>query len=156
MKNIALLSTFALLLACTQAEKSDIAVESIRGQLMEIAEMSALNRPTAEMTEEYMRYFAAEPTLLPANGAAIFGREAVAGFYNNAFNDIKIVSNKYEDVVIVVNGSIATRRYLGTAVFEISGEEELVIAKNRYVDILIKEGGEWKMLWHSWVPVTWE
>jgi len=156
MKNLALLPTIILLLACTQVENSDNEVESIRTQLTEIAEMSALDRPTTEMTEEYLQYFAAEPTLLPANDAAIFGRDAIARFYNNAFDGITIISNKYEEPVIVVNGSTATRRYLGTAVFELAGEEEPVTAKNRYIDVLVKEGGEWKMLWHSWVPVTWE
>ena len=156
MKNLVLLPTIILLLACTQVENSDTEIESIRTQLIEISEMSALDRPTTEMTEEYMQYFAAEPTLLPANGAAIYGREAIAHFYNNAFSDITIISNEYAESVIVVNGSTATRRYLGTAVFELAGEEEPLTAKNRYIDVLVKEGGEWKMLWHSWVPVTWE
>jgi ketosteroid isomerase-like protein len=156
MKNIALLPTIILLLACTQVANSDSEVESIRRQLIEIAEMSALDRPTTEMIEEYMRYFAAEPTLLPANGAAIYGREAIADFYNNVFNDITIISNKYEEPVILVNGLTATRRYLGTAKFEIVGKKGTVTAKNRYIDVLVKEGGEWKMLWHSWVSVTWE
>lgn len=156
MKNLALAPTIILLLACTQAENSASEVESIRTQLLEIAEMSARDRPTAEMTEEYMRYFAEEPTLLPANGDAIVGREAIVRFYNNAFDGIKIVSNKYEEPVILVQGSIATRRYLGTAVFNLAAQEEPVTARNRYIDVLVKENGEWKMLWHSWVPVSWE
>jgi len=156
LKNLALLPTIFLLLACTKVENSDAEVELIRKQLTEIAEMSALDRPTTETTEEYMQYFAAEPTLLPANSAAIYGREAIARYYNNAFDDITIISNRYEEPVVVVNGSTATRRYLGTAVFELAGEEEPLTAKNRYIDVLVKEGDEWKMLWHSWVPVTWE
>ena len=51
---------------------------------------------------------------------------------------------------------MATRRYIGTAVFVIAGEEDRVTAKNRYIDILVKEDGEWKMFWHSFVPVSWE
>jgi ketosteroid isomerase-like protein len=156
MNNLALLPTIILLLACTQVEKSDTEVESIRTQLIEIAKMSALDRPTTEMVEEYMQYFAAEPTLLPANGAAIYGRDSIARFYNNAFDGITIISNKYEKPVIVVHGSTATRRYSGTAVFQLAGSSSPATAKNRYVDVLVKEGGEWKMLWHSWVPVTWE
>jgi hypothetical protein len=136
MKNFALLTIIVLCISCSQPKDSDNEIESIRAQLLEIAEMSALDRPTAEMTSEYMTYFSKEPTLL--------------------LDGIKILSNQYENPVIVVSDDMATRRYIGTAVFIIAGEEVRVTAKNRYVDILVKENGEWKMLWHSFVPVSWE
>lgn len=156
MKNLVLVFASFLLLVGTQVAASDAEVESIRTQLLEIAAMSAADLPTTKMTEKYMHSFAEEPTLLPANGAAIRGRDAIAEFYNTAFDGIKILSNKYEEPVIVVNGSMATRRYLGTAVFRLADDNEPVTAKNRYLDVLVKESGEWKMLWHSWVPVSWE
>lgn len=156
IKNVALLLTVFMFLACTRVNDADTETESIRLQLLAIAEMSMLDRPAVETTSEYMTYFASEPTLLPANGKAIYGREAIADFYNNAFDGIKILSNRYDNPVIVVNGSMATRRYLGTAVFQLPGQQEPVTAKNRYIDVLAKEDGEWKMLWHSWVPVSWE
>ena len=156
MRSLALLPTTILLFACTQFENSETEAESIRAQLIEIARMSALDRPTTEMTAEYLHYFSAEPTLLPAGGAAIHGRDAIARFYDSAFDGITIISNDYEQPVVIVNGSTAVRRYLGTAVFELQGDEEPEIARNRYIDVLVKEDGEWKMQWHSWVPVTWE
>jgi ketosteroid isomerase-like protein len=156
MKNFALLTIIVLCISCSQPKDSDNEIESIRAQLLEIAEMSALDRPTAEMTSEYMTYFSKEPTLLPANGEAVHGQEGIAAFYNDVFDGIKILSNQYENPVIVVSDDMATRRYIGTAVFIIAGEEVRVTAKNRYVDILVKENGEWKMLWHSFVPVSWE
>jgi ketosteroid isomerase-like protein len=156
MKNVALLPTIILLLACTQVENAVSDVKSIRAQLMEIAEMSARDQPTAAMTDAYMKYFAAEPALLPANGKTIYGRAAIAHFYNDAFAGIKILSNRYEDPVIVVNGSFAARRYLGTAVSNISGQQNSVTARNRYIDVLVKEDDEWKVLWHLWVPISWD
>ena len=71
--------------ACSQPKNSDIEDEiaSIRAQLLEIAEMSSVDRPTAELTNEYMTYFSKEPTLLPANREAINGRDAIAAFYND-------------------------------------------------------------------------
>ena len=149
MKNIALLTMIVLCAACSQPEDSDQEIESIRAQLLEIANMSAIDRPTAETMNEYMTYFSEEPTLLPANGEAIHGREAIARFYIEAFSGIKILSNVYERPVIVVTGDMAIRRYIGTAVFIISGQEDPVTAKNRYIDLLVKENGDWKMLWHS-------
>jgi ketosteroid isomerase-like protein len=156
MKNLLLLSTCVMFLACTKAVDTDVESELIRAQLKEIAEMSALDRPTAEMTNEYLRYFAAEPTLQPADGDAIHGRDAIARFYNNAFENIKILSNNYEEPVITVNGATAVRRYTGIAVFAVADQGEQVTAKNQYTDVLIKEGDEWKMLLHSWVPVALE
>jgi ketosteroid isomerase-like protein len=153
MKYLALLSICILLFACTEVGDTDTEIELIRAQLVEIAEMSALDRATAEMTNEYLQYFAAEPTLQPADGDPIHGRDAIARFYNDAFENIKILSNTYKEPVIAINGATAIRRYTGIAVFVVAGQSEQVTAKNRYTDVLIKEGGEWKMLLHSWVPV---
>ena len=130
--------------------------EAIMAQLIEIAEVSQSGLPMGEMTDRYLSYFAANPTLLPAGQAALTGREAIQNFYNGAFRDIVIESNIYRDPIIVVNGDMATRRYIGTAVLKIADQPDPVSATNRYLDVLIKEDGEWKMLWHSWVPVDWE
>jgi len=130
--------------------------EAIMAQLIEIAEVSQSGLPMGEMTDRYLSYFAANPTLLPAGQAALTGREAIQDFYNGAFRDIVIESNIYRDPVVVVNGDMATRRYIGTAVLITADQPDPVSATNRYLDVLIKEGGEWKMLWHSWVPVDWE
>jgi len=130
--------------------------EAIMAQLTEIAEISQSGLSTVEMTDSYLSYFAANPTLLPAGQAALTGREAIQNFYNGAFRDVVIESNIYRDPVIVVNGEMATRRYIGTAVLKIADQPDPVSATNRYLDVLIKEDGEWKMLWHSWVPVDWE
>ena len=93
MKNYSLIAIMVLCISCSQPKDSDNEIESIRAQLLEIAEVSALDRSTAEMTDEYMTYFSEEPTLLPANGVAIYGREAIAGFYSDVFDGIKILRN---------------------------------------------------------------
>ncbi|MEE8464493.1 MAG: DUF4440 domain-containing protein [Gammaproteobacteria bacterium] len=129
--------------------------DAIKAQLVEIAAMSQVARPTEEMTDLYMAYFAKEPTLLPAGSDALRGRAAIAEFYNHAFQGIEILSNDYRDPVVVVDGDMAVRRYIGKAVFMIAGEPDPVTATNRYVDVLVKENGRWKILWHSWVPVSW-
>jgi len=154
MKNLALLSICIVLFACTKASDPDTEIQTIRMQLEEIAAMSDLDRPTSEMTNEYLRYFATDPTLQPAGGDSIHGRDAIARFYNDAFENIKILSNTYKEPLIAINGATAIRRYTGIAVFAVAGQSEQVTAKNRYTDVLIKEGDEWRMLLHSWVPVA--
>jgi ketosteroid isomerase-like protein len=136
------------------AAESDI--DAIKAQLVEIAEMTQVARPTAEMTELYMEYFAKEATLLPAESEALRGRAEIAAFYNRAFQGIEILSNNYRDPVVIVNGDMAVRRYIGTAVFMIADTPEPVTATNRYLDVLVKKNGRWKILWHSWVPMSWE
>ena len=145
-----------LLLSVAELPASEADVERIRLQLQEIATMSSGNIRGPEMIAQYMTYFSNEPTLLPPNMAAIQGRDAIADFYYGAFENITIISNVYVPEAIVVDGDFAIRRYEGTAVFRTSDDDEPRTANNRYVDALVREGGEWKMLWHSWVPVTWE
>jgi ketosteroid isomerase-like protein len=154
MKNLALLFICIVMIACTKASDPNSEIQTIRTQLEEIAAMSALDRPTSEMTDEYLRYFATEPTLQPADGDSIHGRDAIARFYNEAFENIKIISNTYNEPVIAINGATAVRRYTGKAVFAVGGQSAQVTATNHYTDVLIKEGGEWRMLLHSWVPVA--
>jgi len=154
MKILALLPVFIVLFACNKASEPDAEIQTIRTQLEEIAAMSALDRPTSALTSEYLRYFATEPTLQPADGDSIHGRDAIARFYNDAFENIKIISNTYKEPEIAINGATAIRRYTGIAVFAVTGQSEQVTAANRYTDVLIKESGEWKMLLHSWVPVV--
>ena len=156
MKKLTLLHAVVLLLACSPDFDPDLEAKVIRAQLLEIAAISGPDRPVSESTEEYLSYFSEDPTLLPPNAEAINGRDAITRFYNDVFDGIKILSNKYENAVIVVDGHTATRRYLGTATFLLADDEEPVTAKTRYIDVLTKENGEWRMLWHSWVPVTWE
>ena len=151
MRNITPLVVLILCVACAPSNGNDPEIDSIESQLFEIAAMSSRDQSTAAMTSEYMNYFAAEPILLPEGMPAIQGKEQVAAFYNNAFGGIKILSNKYEDPKVVVSGQRATRHYVGTAVFNIEGENDPVTARNRYIDVLVQEDGEWKMLVHSWV-----
>ena len=130
--------------------------EAIKAQLSEIAEVSQSDLPMDELTNLYLTYFVDNPTLLPAGQPALSGRKAIEDFYNGAFQGVRIVSNVYRDPVIVVSGEMATRRYIGTAMLKIADASDLVSATNRYLDVLIKENGEWKILWHSWTPVDWE
>ncbi len=151
-----LLPLLAALCLGTSAFASEDEVEIIRAQLHEIAWMSAEDRPVSEMADEYMTYFAADPTLLPPNSEPLAGREAIEEFYNSVFGGVRLISNQYFDEEIVVSGDMASRRYIGMAHLSFPGDASEVVSINRYVDVMVREDGEWKMLWHSWVPVTWE
>ena len=141
----------------TSVFASDSEIEIIRAQLHEIAWMSAEDRPVSEMAEEYISYFSAEPTLLPPNSEAIVGRDAIEEFYKGAFGGVRLISNQYFDEEIIVNGGMASRHYMGMAHLSFPGADMTeIVSINRYVDVLVKEDGAWRMVWHSWVPVTWD
>ena len=160
MNNLfALISTACLAVqGCANDIRSPSSSDSevIARQLIEIYNIPYSGLSTVEMAESHLRFFAETPTLLPANQAAIVGRQPVADFYNGAYQGIEFVSNTYRDLVIAVYGDMATRRFIGTGVFRIAGQPDTVAANNRYLDVLVKEDDKWKILLHSWVPVAWE
>jgi hypothetical protein len=124
--------------------------------LSEIYEISTSDLSAVEKAERHLRFFAAAPTILPFDDDAIDGIVDVTNFYHRAYEDFEIVSNTYRDLVIVIHGDLATRRFVGTGVFRVSGQPEQIAGTSRYLDVLIKENDQWKILLHSWVPVSWE
>ena len=127
----------------------------LKAQLVEIAEMTVSGLPTEDMTEHYLSYFSENPTLLSPDRGAMLGRTAIGDFYNTAFNGIEILSNEYRGIVVRVKGKLAVRRYLGTATFQITEDAESISVTNRYIDVLEKTNGRWKIIWHSWTPAAW-
>ena len=139
-----------------EVESTQASVTSLlEEQLIEIAGMTTSGLPTEEMTKRYLSYFSENPTLLPPGQSAVLGREAIAEFYNAGFDGIEILGNEYHAIVVEVTDRSAVRRYLGTAKFRTSEDSEPISVTNRYVDILEKSDGSWKIVWHSWTPAVW-
>jgi hypothetical protein len=62
------------------------------------------------------------------------------------------VSNLYTKPTIEVATGFAVRTYEGTAVIRLSESDDILSYTNVYTDVLAHENGEWKIVWHSWVP----
>ena len=135
------------------AQASEDEIAAIEAQIHEIARVTTAAETADARTAVYMSYFAADPTLLPAGRPAIPGRAAVSAFYRQAFDGLEMVSLDYRDIEIRVVQGMAVRRYIGTAVFVLPGETEPTSSTNRYIDVLAREDGIWKMVWHAFVPV---
>ncbi len=133
---------------------SESETQAIASQLDKIYDLSKAEGSVEAMTENHLRFFVDQPTVLPPNQEAIVGREAVAEFYSSAYRNIKFVDNSYTDLTIVIQGDTATRQYVGTGVFEIAGLEEPQTVSNRYVDVMTRKDGEWKTLLHSWASAN--
>ena len=129
--------------------------EAITALLNEFYNLSVTEGSVDTLTDNHLRFFSEQPMILPPGRAPLNGREAVAQFYSGIFElGIDIVENSYADLTIVVQGDIATRRYVGTGVFRTGNQNESQTAVNRYLDVLTKEDGQWKTLVHSWVSVN--
>jgi ketosteroid isomerase-like protein len=127
----------------------------LKQQLVEIAEMTVSGLPNREMTDRYLSYFSDSPTLLPPGQEVVLGRDTIAEFYNAAFDGIEILDNKYHGIIVEVTDRSAVRRYLGTATLLVSKDSDPISVTNRYIDVLEKFDGDWKIVWHSWTPAVW-
>lgn len=134
-----------LLIACAPAQDPTADTSELTRQLVEIEQ---LRTPDAET---YLSYFASDAILLPPDLPAIGGKEAALAFYNSAFEGVSALRLDYSDPIIDLDGDMATRRYSGTAEITIGANDETIVSRTKYLDILKRQpDGTWKISIHSW------
>lgn len=148
------------LLACNKPSENENEIISdkafIAKQMDVIEDAASSGFSTDSLLKLYMNLFTDEPVLLPPGRSAIQGYDSALAFYMNAFNNIEIRSVVYEEPVILIEGDMAVRRFLGTTKFQLSGQTDTLSSSSRYLDILQKEpDGKWRIVWHAWVPADW-
>jgi len=126
--------------------------EMIAGQLHEIEAMVNEGHAAEKSSSLYLNYFAVDPNVLPYGSQLLSGKAEVLDFYTKVFSIGTVVSNSYTEPTIEVAGEFAIRTYEGTAQIQLSESNDLISFTNVYTDVLVSENGEWKILWHSWVP----
>ncbi len=141
----------ALLLSASAAFAGDI--EDLEAQLHEIAALTVSGLPADESMERYVGYFSEDAVLLPAGRDPIEGKVAILEFYVTGFEGAELLTNEYSEIVTIVDGDFAVRRYKGIAAARFAPASDPAYYTNRYLDVLRKDNGEWKIVWHSFVPV---
>ena len=131
-------------------------VEAITEQLDGIYAISTGTGESDATAEHHLRFYAAEPTVMPPEQDPIVGHEAVSEFYRRVYAEVDILENSYSNLTINVQGDLATRRYIGSGSMKVTGESEVQMTVNQMTDILINVQGEWKTLIHSWSPTRTE
>ncbi|HSG98158.1 MAG TPA: DUF4440 domain-containing protein [Woeseiaceae bacterium] len=141
----------ALLLSGSAAFAGDI--EDLEAQLHEISAMIVSGLPANESMERYVGYFSEDAVLLPAGRDPIEGKAAILEFYVTGFKGVELLTNEYSEIVSIVERDFAVRRYKGTASARFAPASDPSYHTNRYLDVLRKTDGEWKIVWHAFVPV---
>ena len=135
----------SLLTACAPVHDPTKDISDLTRQLAEIEQL------TTPDTDAYLSYFASDAVLLPPDLPAIEGKEAAFVFYESAFEGVSALRVDYSDPVIDLAGDMATRRYFGTAEITIGANDETIVSRTKYLDILKRHpDGIWKVSIHSW------
>jgi ketosteroid isomerase-like protein len=136
---------------------SEFEEQAITRQLDDIYRASLASGEVEERLRIQLRFFVEQPILQPPDQPAIVGHEAVSEFYSGIFaSGVQILKNEYSELKIVVDGEIATRKYVGEGIFITSELTTPQSSRSRFFDVLIKENGEWRTLLHSWSPEKFE
>ena len=135
-----------LLIACAPVYDPSDDVSDLTRQLVEIEQL------TTPDIDTYLSYFASDAVLLPPDLPAIEGKEAALAFYNSVFETVTTWRLDYSEPLIDLAGDLATRRYSGTAEITFGANDESIVSKTKYLDILKRQpDGTWKISIHTWV-----
>ncbi len=147
-----ILAATTLLLACQQVSDSRVEADlsAIENQLDDIVEnFSNTEVPIATQMRNYLEFFVDDPVLLQAGEDAVQGYDAALAFYTEAFEGGTVLDVNFQTPVILLEGDMAVRRYIGSS--EVMFDGETYSSTNRYIDILRRQpDGEWLTVWHVW------
>ncbi|HLG16047.1 MAG TPA: SgcJ/EcaC family oxidoreductase [Blastocatellia bacterium] len=148
---------FAATIAMTLA----IGVSAARGQKAEgsDADVAAINAFYGQWAqalatrgaEGYVSFFADDGALLPPDGPAIEGKEAIRKWIQKVLEDFEIKDARLEMGPPRVSNGWAVRRFTisGLSVPRKGGESKRF--NNKYLDVIQKQpDGQWKFLYRMW------
>ncbi len=143
--------------ACQQNPGSQVEADlsAIHSQLDDIEVVLSSGLPITTINQKYLEFFVDELVLLPPGLKAVHGREAALAFYDDTFGMLTGLSVAYQKPEIIIEGNLATRRYVGNSKFQVDADSEPGSASGRYVDILQKQpDGAWRIVWHTWTRLN--
>ncbi len=143
--------------ACQKSDLSDTEADlsAISSQLEDMEAVLSSGLPMATINQNYLEQFCVDDlVVLPPNRRAIHGREAALDYFNNTFGALTNLSVVYQQPEILIDGNLATRRYVGNVQFQVGTDSEPGTAAGRYIDILQKQAdGSWRIVWHAMTPL---
>jgi uncharacterized protein (TIGR02246 family) len=136
--------TCIVLMGCTSTPKVDIQAEKDTIQSMEDQWIVALQTSDAE---KILSFYASDAAIMNSNKPIIIGLEAIRNSINSMFADTTLLLNTYTGTVDVIEvsatGDLAYAR--GQQEITIKTKEGLVKDKGKWVDVLKKIDGQWKV-----------
>ena len=144
--------------ACQKSDVSDTETDlrAISSQLKDMEAVLSSGLPMKTINQNYLEQFCVDDlVLLPPGRRAIHGLEAALDYYNNTFGALTDLSVAYQQPEILIDGNLATRRYVGSIKFTVGNDSESGSASGRYVDVLQKQAdGSWRIVWHTMTPLN--
>lgn len=117
--------------------------QAVRSVLEDIVAASEVGDADA-----YVKFVAEDAVMMYSGMPAVIGREAVHNFVSDFFRDYRFKFDPWRSEEIKVTGDWAFHRYSGIAIVTPVGGGEPVRLDRKYVDILKKEDGVWKISHH--------
>jgi uncharacterized protein (TIGR02246 family) len=143
-KNAVLFSACIILMGCTSTPKVNIQAEKDAIQSMEDQWVIALQTGDAE---KILSFYASDAVIMNPNKPIITGLEAIRNATESMFADTTILLDTYTGKVDVIevsaSGDFAYAR--GQQEITLKTKEGLVKDKGKWVDILKKTDGIWKV-----------
>jgi len=143
-KNAVLFSACIILMGCTSTPKVNIQAEKDAIQSMEDQWVIALQTGDAE---KILSFYASDAVIMNPNKPIITGLEAIRNATESMFADTTILLDTYTGKVDVIevsaSGDFAYAR--GQQEITLKTKEGLVKDKGKWVDILKKTDGLWKV-----------
>ena len=137
-----------LLLACAQDQsKSSIddkaerkAIMAVFNGLKEVSESGDI--------EGYMSYLSEDAVMMYSGQPAIVDNRKLQSYLTDFFKNFEFELNRWQSDEIQISGDLAFHRYSGIATITPKDGGESSILDRKYIDILRKEAGAWKVSHH--------
>jgi len=145
---LGLMLVLIIIMACGQvSKKSPIDIESEREAV--IAEFKDLIVVSESGdVEGYMNHLSEDVVMMYSGQPAIVGTAKIRSFITNFFENYKFEFNPWQSNEIQVMGDWALHRYSAIATITPKSGGESIKLDRKYIDILRKEAGSWKVTHH--------
>lgn len=145
---LGLMLVLIIITACGQGyKKSAIDVEAEREAVMEAFKGLIVVSETGDV-EGYMNHLSEEAVMMYSGQPAVVGTAKIRSFITDFFKNYKFQFNPWQSDEIQVLGDWSFHRYSGIATITPKGGGESVKLDRKYIDILRKEAGSWKVTHH--------
>ncbi|MFC1651090.1 YybH family protein [Candidatus Latescibacterota bacterium] len=145
---LGLMLVFIIIMACGQGNnKSAIDVEAEREAVMVVFK-GLLVMSESGNVEGYMNHLSEEAVMMYSGQPAVMGTAKIRPFITDFFENFEFQFNPWQSDEIQVLDDWAFHRYSGIATITPKSGGESIKLDRKYIDILRKETGSWKVTHH--------
>jgi ketosteroid isomerase-like protein len=145
---LGLMLVLIIIMACGQvSKKSSIDIEAEQEAVMAVFKGLIVVSESGDV-EGYMNHLSEEAVMMYSGQPAVVGTAKIRSFITDFFENYKFEFNPWQSNEIQVMGDWAFHRYSGIATITPKSGGESIKLDRKYIDILRKEAGSWKVTHH--------